>query len=197
MESLEHLQRQETGVHPHQIIFEKENTNNAYISWKDQMKPRIRLKDGITQEEYQSIASRWDEILSLAEEIIWRYYLDPKSEALMSEADSFPDIRYLTGNYYVGTVSYGYVHRDKKCRPYQIKDGRLRHKYHNGQEWISEWLPLDSPEIIRYYRIVLTLHLTGDEDGTEKDYMGLDLIAEFVDLDDPMEFEILSHDVIG
>ena len=30
----------------------------------------------------------------------------------------------------------------------------------------------------------------------ESDYMGLDLVAEFVKLDDPLEFEILSHDVI-
>lgn len=197
MESLEYIQRQETGVHPHQIIFEKENTENTYISWKDQMKPCIRLEDGITREEYRAMASRWDEMLSLAEEIIWRYYLNPKSDDLMSEVDSFPDIRYLTGNYYVGTVSCGYVYRDKKHNPYQIKDDRLQYKYHNGKEWVSEWLPPDSPEITRYYRILLTLRLTGDEDGEEKDYMGLDLIAEFVDLDDPLEFEILSHDVIG
>ena len=32
--------------------------------------------------------------------------------------------------------------------------------------------------------------------GAEEDYMGLDLIAELDALDSPMEFEILSHDVI-
>ena len=196
MENLKHLQRQKTGVRPHQIIFEKENTENTYITWEDKMKPRIKLDDGITQEEYQALAARWDDMLSLAEEILWRNYLDPKSEEIMSEVDSFPDIRYLTGNYYVGDVSYGYIHRDKKHRPYQVKEGRLRHKYHNGKEWVAEWLPLDSPEITRYYQILLSLRLTGDEDGEEEDYMGLDLVAEFVKLDDPLEFEILSHDVI-
>ena len=35
-----------------------------------------------------------------------------------------------------------------------------------------------------------------DEDGKEQDYMGLDLIAELETLADPIEFEILSHDVI-
>lgn len=196
MDNQKHVQRQETGVPPHQIIFEKENTENTYISWEDKMKPRIKLDDGITFEEYQALASRWDEMLSLAEEIIWRNYLNPKSDELMSEVDSFPDIRYLTGNYYVGDVSYGYVYRDKEHRPYQIKEERFRHKHHNGKEWVSEWLPLDSPEITRYYQILLSLRLTGDENGMEEDYMGLDLEAELVKLDDTLEFEILSHDVI-
>ena len=193
---IKHFQRQKVGVHPHRIIFEKENTENTYITWEDKMKPRIDLDDGITQEEYQALAARWEEMLSLAEEIIWQNYLNPKSDDLMSEVDSFPDIRYLTGHYYVGDVSYGYIYRDKKYRAYHIKEGRLRHKHHNGKEWLEEWLPLDSPEITRYYQILLSLHLTGDESGKEEDYMGLDLEAEFVELSDPLEFEILSHDVI-
>ena len=193
---IKHFQRQKVGVHPHRIIFEKENTENTYISWEDKMKPRIDLDDGITQEEYQALAARWEEMLSLAEEIIWQNYLNPKSDDLMSEVDSFPDIRYLTGHYYVGDVSYGYIYRDKKYRAYHIKEGRLRHKHHNGKEWLEEWLPLDSPEITRYYQILLSLHLTGDESGKEEEYMGLDLEAEFVELSDPLEFEILSHDVI-
>ena len=61
---------------------------------------------------------------------------------------------------------------------------------------MEEWLPLDSPEITKYYRIILHLRLTGDEGGKENDYMGLDLIAEFEGLSDPLEFDILSHDVI-
>ena len=105
MDSLNHSRRQKTGVSPHQIIFEKENTENTYISWEDKMKPCIKIDDGITQEEYQAMVSRWDEMLSLAEEIIWRNYLNPKSDDLMSEVDSFPDIRFLTGNYYVGDVA--------------------------------------------------------------------------------------------
>jgi hypothetical protein len=196
MDLFKHFQRQRNGVRPHQVIFEHENAENTYISWKDKMKPRITMEDGIIPEEYQAMAVRWEEMLTLAEEIIWQSYLNPKSDDLMSEVDSFPDIRYLTGNYYVGDVSYGYVHRDKKYQPYQIKEGRLRHKYHNGKEWVSEWLPLDSPEITRYYRIILHLRLTGDEGGKEDDYMGLDLIAEFEKLNDPIEFEILSHNVI-
>lgn len=196
MDSLIHSQRQNTGVRPHQIIFEKENTKNTYITCEEKMKPRINLDDGITTEEYQAMASRWDEMLSLAEEIIWQCYLNPNSEDIMSEVDSFPDIRYLTGNYYVWDVSYGYIHRDKRHQPYNIKNGRLRHKYHNGKEWVEEWLPLDSPEVTRYYRILLCLRLTGDGRGKEDDYMGLDLIAEFEKLNDPLEFEILSHNVI-
>ena len=191
MDFFKHLRRRKAGVHPHQIIFERENTENTYITWEDKMKPRIDLDDGITQEEHLALASRWDEMLSLAEEIIWRNYLNPKSDDLMSEVNSFPDIRFLTGDYYVGDVSYGYIYRDKKYQAYHIKEGRLRHKHHNGKEWVSEWLPLDSPEITRYYQILLSLRLTGEDD-----YMGLDLEAEFLKLDDPLEFEILSHDVI-
>ena len=196
MDFFKHLRRRKAGVHPHQIIFERENTENTYITWEDKMKPRIDLDDGITQEEHLALASRWDEMLSLAEEIIWRNYLNPKSDDLMSEVNSFPDIRFLTGDYYVGDVSYGYIYRDKKYQAYHIKEGRLRHKHHNGKEWVSEWLPLDSPEITRYYQILLSLRLTGDEGGEEDDYMGLDLEAEFLKLDDRLEFEILSHDVI-
>lgn len=196
MEFLKHIQRQKTGVRPHQIIFEKENTENTYISWEDKMKPHIELYDGITPEEYQALASRWEEMLSLAEEIIWQNYLNPNSDDLMSEVDSFPDIRYLTGNYYVGYVSYGYIYRDKQYRPYEIKEGRLRTKHYNGKEWIKEWLPLDSKEITRYYQLLLYLHLTADEGGKEDDYMGLGLEAELVRLNDPLEFDILSHDVI-
>ena len=185
-----------TGVRPHLVIFEKENTENDHVTWENKKKPSIRLNDGITEEEYQALASRLEEMISLAEEIIWRNYLDPESEDLMSEVDSFPDIRYLTGNYYVGDVSYGYTYRDRQHRAYHVKEGRLRYKHHNGKEWLEEWLPLDSPEITRYYQILLHLRLTGNEYGEEEDYMGLDLIAELVKLDDPLEFEILSHDVI-
>lgn len=196
MKFLKHLQRQKTGVRPHRIVFEKENPENTYIRWEDKMKPRIKLDDGITQEEYQALAARREEMLALAEEILWKNYLDPNSDDLMSEVDSFPDIRYLTGNYYVGDVSYGYTYRDRKYQAYHVKEGRLRHKHHNGKEWLEEWLDLDSPEITRRWQIFLTLHLTGDENGQEQDYMGLDLTAELDRLDSPIEFEILSHDVI-
>lgn len=60
-------------------------------------------------------------MISLAEAIIWQNYLNPNSDGLMSEVDSFPDIRYLTGNYYVGDTSCGYVYRDKNIRPITSK----------------------------------------------------------------------------
>ena len=153
MDFFKHLRRRKAGVHPHQIIFERENTENTYITWEDKMKPRIDLDDGITQEEYRALASRWDEMLSLAEEIIWRNYLNPKSDDLMSEVNSFPDIRFLTGDYYVGDVSYGYIYRDKKYQAYHIKEGRLgistttaRSGYLNGSPWTAR----RSPDITKY-----------------------------------------------
>ena len=160
------------------------------------MKPRIDRDDCLTDQEYQALTARWEEMLALAEEILWRNYLNPDSDDLLSEEDSFPDIRYLTGNYYVGDVSYGCSYRDRDGRAYHTKEGRLRHKHHNGKEWLEEWQELDSPEITRRCRILLSLSLTGNENGTEEDYMGLDLIAELDTPDSPIEFEILSHDVI-
>lgn len=193
---IKRLQRKTVGVHPRLLVFERENTENAYVTWEDKRKPQVTLRDGMTQEEYQALAARREELLRQAEEILWRSYLDPKSDDLMSEENSFPDIRYLTGNYYVESERYGYIYRDSRGFAYHIKNGQLRYKHHNGKGWVEEFLPLDSPEITRYYQILFGLHLTGDESGEEEDYMGLDLEAEFLALDDPIEFEILSHDVI-
>lgn len=190
------FQRKKEGVRPHLLVFERENTENTYITLEDRMKPRVKLDDGITQEEYQALAARREEMIRLAEEILWRNYLDPESDDLMSEEGAFPDIRYLTGNYYVGDESYQYIYRDSRGFAYHIKDGRFRYKHHNGKEWVEDFLPLDSPEITRYYQILWSLRCTGNEDGEEQDYMGLDLEAELLALDDPIEFEILSHDVI-
>ena len=190
------FQRKKEGVRPHLLVFERENTENTYITLEDRMKPRVKLDDGITQEEYQALAARREEMIRLAEEILWRNYLDPESDDLMSEEGAFPDIRYLTGNYYVGDESYQYIYRDSRGFAYHIKDGRFRYKHHNGKEWVEDFLPLDSPEITRYYQILWGLRCTGNEDGEEQDYMGLDLEAELLALDAPIEFEILSHDVI-
>lgn len=190
------FQRKKEGVRPHLLVFERENTENTYITLEDRMKPRVKLDDGITQEEYQALAARREEMIRLAEEILWRNYLDPESDDLMSEEGAFPDIRYLTGNYYVGDETYQYIYRDSRGFAYHIKDGRFRYKHHNGKEWVEDFLPLDSPEITRYYQILWSLRCTGNEDGEEQDYMGLDLEAELLALDAPIEFEILSHDVI-
>ena len=116
------FQRKKEGVRPHLLVFERENTENTYITLEDRMKPRVKLDDGITQEEYQALAARREEMIRLAEEILWRNYLNPDSDDLLSEEDSFPDIRYLTGNYYVGDVSYGCSYRDRDGRAYHIKE---------------------------------------------------------------------------
>ena len=62
MDLFKRSRRQKKGVRPRQIVFEKENTENTYITWEDRMKPRIELDDGITREEYQALASRWGEM---------------------------------------------------------------------------------------------------------------------------------------
>ena len=101
-----------------------------------------------------------------------------------------------TGQVFITCCEEEKLGRLREGKAFHIKEGRLRHKHHNGKEWLEEWQEMDSPEITRRYMIFLGLHLTGNENGQEGDYMGLDLIAELDALDSPMEFEILSHDVI-
>lgn len=148
MDFFKHLRRRKAGVHPHQIIFERENTENTYITWEDKMKPRIDLDDGITQEEHLALASRWDEMLSLAEEIIWRNYLNPKSDDLMSEVDSFPDIRFSPGITMwgtcptvmpIGTNSTGHItSRRAGCG---ISTTTAGSGYRNGSPWTARRSP--------------------------------------------------------
>ena len=92
------FRRKKGGARPRRIVFEKENTQNTYITLEDGMKPRIDRDDGLTDQEYQALTARWEEMLALAEGILWNNYLNPDSDDLLSEEDSFPDIRYLTGN---------------------------------------------------------------------------------------------------
>lgn len=206
MEISKHLQRQKTGVRPHRIVFEKENRENDYVSWEKQMKPHIEL-EGITPEEYQILDSRMDEMLAQAEEILLQYYMDPNSKDCFSAVDSFPDIRYLTGNYYVSDVYYASfyncVYKNDKSRkfsfhPREIKDGKVvRHKSPPyAKESVKEWVPLKDLNITKQYQIILSLALTGDYWGKEDDYMGLDLDTLFDTLDAPMELEILEDSVI-
>lgn len=181
---------------PNLIVFEKENVDNDYANFELKIKPRISIDDGFPQEAYQLLAGRRREMLKQIEEIIFSNYLDEDSEDLASEIDSFPDIRYFTGNYYVVYESYGFTYRDSNYRPYRIKDGQYRNVSYKGNEWKESYLPLDSDEIKKYYNIFIQVGLTGNENGQEEDYMSLDLVAEITSLDDEIEFEVLSHGVM-
>ncbi len=111
---------------PKRLIIEKENVENEYVDFEAKIKPRISIGDGFPQEVYQLFANRRNEMLEQIEEIIFRNYFDETSEDLASQIDSFPDIRYLTGNYYVVYESYGFTYRDNNYRPYHIKEGQYR-----------------------------------------------------------------------
>ena len=178
------------------IVFEKENIDNDYANFELKIKPRISIDDGFPQEVYQLLAGRRKEMLEQIEEIIFSNYLDEDSEDLASEIDSFPDIRYFTGNYYVVYESYGFTYRDNNHRPYHIKNGQYRNVSYKGNERQENYLPLDSAGITKYYNIFIQVGLTGIESGQEEDYMSLDLVAEIASLDDKIEFEVLSHGVM-
>ena len=181
---------------PKLIVFEKENVDNDYANFELKIKPRISIDEGFPQEAYQILAKRRNEMLEQIEEIIFRNYLDETSEDLASEVDSFPDIRYFTGNYYVVYESYGFTYRDKNYRPYHMKDEQYRNVSYKGNERKESYLPLDSDEITKYYKIFIQVGLTGTENGQEEDYMSLDLVAEIASPDDKIEFEVLSHGVM-
>ena len=183
-------------IRPNLIVFEKENVDNDYANFELKIKPRISIDDGFPQEVYQFLAGRRKEMLEQIEEIIFSNYLDEDSEDLASEIDSFPDIRYFTGNYYVVYESYGFTYRDKNYRPYHIKNGQYRNVSYKGNERQESYLPLDSDEITKYYNIFIQVGLTGMESGQEEDYMSLDLVTEIASLEDEFEFEVLSHGVM-
>ncbi len=181
---------------PNLIVFEKENVDNNYASFELKIKPRISIDDGFPQDAYHFLAGRRKEMLEQIEEIIFRNYLDENSEDLASEVDSFPDIRYFTGNYYVVYESYSFSYRDSNYRPYHIKNGQYRNVSYKGNERKESYLPLDSDEIKTYYNIFIQIGLTGNENGQEEDYMSLDMVAEIASLDDKIELEVLSHGVM-
>lgn len=181
---------------PNLIVFEKENVENDYANFELKIKPRISIEDGFPQEAYQILAGRRKEMLKQIEEIIFSNYLDEDSEDLASEIDSFPDIRYFTGNYYVVYESYSFTYRDSNYRSYHIKGGQYRNVSYKGNERKESYLPLDSDEIKKFYKIFIQVGLTGNENGQEEDYMSLDLVAEIASLDDEIEFEVLSHGVM-
>ena len=181
---------------PKLIVFEKENVDNDYADFESKIKPRLSIGDDFPREAYEILAKRRDEMLKQIEEIIFRNYLDETSEDLAAEIDSFPDIRYFTGNYYVVYESYDFTYRDNDYRPYQIKNGQYRNVSYHGNERKEFYLPLDSDEITKYYHIFIQVGLTGIENGQEEDYMSLDLVTELSSPDDEFEFEILSHGVM-
>ncbi len=89
-----------------QVVFEKENVDNEYADFELKIKPRLSIDDGFPQGGYQLLAKRRNEMSEQIEAIIFSNYFDETSEDLASEIDSFPDIRYFTGNYYVVYESY-------------------------------------------------------------------------------------------
>ncbi len=178
---------------PKLIVFEKENPDNDYADFESKMKPRINIADDFPREDYQLLAARRKEMLEQIEEIIFRNYLDETSEDLASDIDSFPDIRYFTGNYYVVYESYDFTYRDKEYRPYHMKDGQFRNVSYCGNNRKERFLSLDTDELTKYYHIFIQVGLTGIESGEESDYMSLDLVAEMDSPRDKMTFEILSH----
>lgn len=189
------FKKQKNVKRPKQVVFEKENVDNEYADFELKIKPRLSIDDGFPQGGYQLLAKRRNEMSEQIEAIIFSNYFDETSEDLASEIDSFPDIRYFTGNYYVVYESYS-VTQDNNYRPYYLKDGQYKKVSYKGNERKEFYLPLDSNEITKYYNIFIQVGLTGAERGKEDDYMSLDFVTEIASLDEEFEFEVLSHGVM-
>ena len=150
MEIFDKFKEKKEVKRPNLIVFEKENVDNDYANFELKIKPRISIEEDFPQEAYQLLAGRHKEILGLIEEIIFRNYLDETSENLSSEIDSFPDIRYFTGNYYVVYERYGFTYWDHKHRPYHIKMDNIEVygiKGMNDKKTISPWIAMKSQSI--------------------------------------------------
>lgn len=189
------FKKQKNVKRPKQVVFEKENVDNEYADFELKIKPRLSIDDGFPQGGYQLLAKRRNEMSEQIEAIIFSNYFDETSEDLASEIDSFPDIRYFTGNYYVVYESYS-VTQDNNYRPYYLKDGQYKKVSYKGNERKEFYLPLDSNEITKYDNIFIRVGLTGAERGKEDDYMSLNLVTEIASLDEEFEFEVLSHGVM-
>jgi hypothetical protein len=66
---------------------------------------RITSYNGISLNEYQDLAKRWNEMLSIVHHEVLNYINDDNLCFDDSE-DSFPVRSKLTGNYYINSVSY-------------------------------------------------------------------------------------------
>ena len=59
MDFLKLFRKKKEGARPCRIVFEKENTENTYITLEDGMKPRVEREDSLTDQEYQALTARW------------------------------------------------------------------------------------------------------------------------------------------
>ena len=182
-------------MEPSFIQFKKENKDNSHVTFEDKMKPRINFYDGFTKEEYEKILNRKSEIEMLIKDAVYEYFLNENSEESFCFTDgNFPDRRILSGHYYIGSESYGKAIRDenfyykKKGGKYQALSSRdgIHYPFFEG----------DINTLKCYYRIIISVRLTSLGNGVEDDYLGIDFRLEFENIDDKIQLEILSTDVI-
>lgn len=71
------------------------------------IKPRITFYDGISLTQYQDLAKRWNDMLSIVHKEVFKYINDDNLCFNDGEDSiSFPIRSKLTGNYYIDSVSY-------------------------------------------------------------------------------------------
>ncbi len=82
------------------IIFDKENLNNEYFTFKEKLKPRIDYDDNFTIDECEKLPKIKESMMKEMEDFLFEDYLADL------EGEDFPNLRIMTGNYYVQCVSY-------------------------------------------------------------------------------------------
>lgn len=69
------------------------------------IEPKIKFYDGICLSEYEKLAARWNDILSIVHKELFKYVNDDNL-CFDDETALFPMRSRLTGNYYIDSVSY-------------------------------------------------------------------------------------------
>ena len=177
-------------MEPVLLQFDKENVNNEYVNFRKKLKPQITFYDGFTKIEQEKLLERRNEIDILIKNAIYEHFMNENSENSFCVDRQFPDRAVLSGNYYIASISYDKAIRDEDC--YYEKKGE-RYQALSSSDGINyPFFEGDIRTLKCYYRIMVGANLTSREDGVEKDYLGIDFRLEFENIDDKIEWQILS-----
>lgn len=133
---------------------------------------------------------------TLVDNAVFEFYMDESNEnSLCSNGDFFPNITVLTGNYYIGRIHYNKQLKDEKDI-HMIK--KVIGIVTFGAVIKAVIIPVaDNMANLKFtYQVIIEARLTALEQGVEQDYVGIDFSLELENINDEIEVEILSHDVI-
>ena len=87
-----------------QIIFQKENTNNEHVTYEKALKPKLVFANDELRNLFENIRG---ELFAQIDKLL-KEYLDDE-ELCNNEDDFFPQPKYMTGEWYLGSI---YMEKD-------------------------------------------------------------------------------------